>query len=93
MKLGGCSPGFVDNRDAVLDADVALYAGANQCLLWRAFAKRGLGESALQRSAMSTTDGTEAFHGGAFTTFLLQQLWRAPANATYEDVFEGRSRC
>lgn len=34
------------------------------------------------------TDGTEAFYGGAFTTFLLQQLWRAPAGATYEDVFE-----
>ena len=31
--------------------------------------------------------GTEPFHGGAFTTFLIQQLWRAPANVTYEDVF------
>jgi hypothetical protein len=33
------------------------------------------------------TEGTEAFHGGAFTTFLVQQLWRAPANTTYEQVF------
>ncbi len=33
------------------------------------------------------TDGTEAFHGGAFTTFLVRQLWRAPADATYERVF------
>ena len=34
------------------------------------------------------TDGAEAFHGGAFTTFLLQQLWKAPSDATYEEVFE-----
>lgn len=33
------------------------------------------------------TDGTEAFHGGAFTTFLLRELWRAPAKATYEEIF------
>ena len=33
-------------------------------------------------------DGREAFHGGAFTTFLVQQLWKAPADATYQEVFE-----
>jgi hypothetical protein len=32
-------------------------------------------------------EGTEAFHGGAFTTYLVQQLWRAPASATYDQVF------
>lgn len=32
-------------------------------------------------------DGSEPFHGGAFTTFLLRQMWRAPADATYEEVF------
>lgn len=34
------------------------------------------------------TDGSEAFHGGAFTTFLIRELWRAPANASYEEVFQ-----
>jgi len=34
------------------------------------------------------TGRTEAFHGGAFTTFLVQQLWKAPDDATYERVFE-----
>jgi hypothetical protein len=34
-------------------------------------------------------DGTEAFHGGAFTTFLVQQLWKADADVSYEEVFEG----
>ena len=31
--------------------------------------------------------GAEPFHGGAFTTYLVRQLWRSPADATYEDVF------
>ena len=33
-------------------------------------------------------DGREAFHGGAFTTFMVQQLWKAPDDVTYEEVFE-----
>ncbi len=33
-------------------------------------------------------EGREAFHGGAFTTFMVQQLWKAPDGTTYEDVFE-----
>jgi hypothetical protein len=32
--------------------------------------------------------GGEPFHGGAFTTFLVQQLWKAPPGATYQEVFE-----
>lgn len=61
MKLQACDPGFVDGRDAILLADQALTGGANQCTLWEAFARRGLGYSADQGSAVSTTDGTEAF--------------------------------
>ncbi|MDX1492745.1 MAG: caspase family protein [Longimicrobiales bacterium] len=34
------------------------------------------------------TDGREAFHGGAFTTFMVQQLWKAPDDVTYEEVFQ-----
>jgi extracellular elastinolytic metalloproteinase len=56
-----CSPGFVDGRDAILGADMALYGGANQCLIWKVFARRGLGESADQGTASSATDQTEAF--------------------------------
>jgi hypothetical protein len=35
-----------------------------------------------------SANGQEAFHGGAFTTFLVQQLWKAPDDMTYEEVFE-----
>lgn len=61
LKLQPCSPGFVDGRDAILAADVALYGGANQCLIWEVFANRGLGFSAAQGSTNSRTDQTEAF--------------------------------
>src|SRR5918996_660998 len=37
---------MVDSRDALLAADVIRFGGANQDLLWNAFAKRGLGEGA-----------------------------------------------
>ncbi|HZG54304.1 MAG TPA: T9SS-dependent M36 family metallopeptidase [Pyrinomonadaceae bacterium] len=61
MKLQPCSPGFINGRDAILQADMNLTGGANQCLIWKAFAKRGLGVSATQGSNTSVTDGTEAF--------------------------------
>lgn len=61
MKLQPCSPGFVDGRNAILQADVNLTGGANQCTIWGAFAGRGLGFSASQGSSGSTNDGTPAF--------------------------------
>ena len=61
LKLQPCSPGFVDARDAILSADQADYSGADTCLIWKAFAKRGLGFSASQGSSNSSSDGTQAF--------------------------------
>ncbi|MGK0386551.1 MAG: hypothetical protein ACI849_001169, partial [Patiriisocius sp.] len=61
LKLQPCSPGFVDGRDAIIAADQSLYGGANFCLIWEAFARRGLGVSASQGSTSSRTDGVEAF--------------------------------
>jgi subtilisin-like proprotein convertase family protein len=61
LKLQACNPGFVDARDAILAADNLLTGGANQCPIWRAFAKRGLGQNASQGRADSIADGTESF--------------------------------
>jgi hypothetical protein len=61
LKLTPCNPGFVDARDAILAADQALYGGANQNLIWAAFARRGLGVSATQGSSNSRSDQSEAF--------------------------------
>jgi extracellular elastinolytic metalloproteinase len=46
LKLQACSPTFLDSRDAILAADIANNDGANQCLIWETFARRGLGVSA-----------------------------------------------
>jgi predicted outer membrane repeat protein len=61
LKLQPCGPGFTDVRDAILLADEINYNGVNQCLIWNAFARRGLGFSADQGNSSSRADGTEAF--------------------------------
>jgi extracellular elastinolytic metalloproteinase len=43
LKNQPCRPTFVDARDAIIQADEVNYNGANVCLLWKAFARRGLG--------------------------------------------------
>ncbi|KAN0064982.1 hypothetical protein ACQY0O_002040 [Thecaphora frezii] len=46
LKLQPCRPSFFDARDAIIQADKHLTGGQNKCLLWKAFAKRGLGQDA-----------------------------------------------
>ncbi len=72
LKLQPCSPGFVDGRNAILAADQALYGGANACTIWTAFAKRGLGFSAVQGSNGNAGDETEAFDLPSSCTFDVQ---------------------
>ena len=66
MRLQVCSPGFIDGRDAILQADELNFAGANRCLIWKTFARRGLGYSADQGSSESAFDGTSAFDNPPF---------------------------
>lgn len=61
LQLQPCSPGFTDARDAILLADQINYNGIHQCLIWEAFARRGLGASASQGSSNSRSDGTEGY--------------------------------
>ncbi|MBJ6119451.1 T9SS-dependent M36 family metallopeptidase [Pontibacter sp. BT310] len=61
LKLQECRPGFVNGRDAILKADRINYGGANQELIWKVFAKRGLGFSAKQGSSASRIDQVQAF--------------------------------
>jgi extracellular elastinolytic metalloproteinase len=46
LKLQPCQPEFPTARNAWIQADQNRYNGANKCLLWKAFASRGLGPSA-----------------------------------------------
>ncbi|KAF5022703.1 hypothetical protein F66182_5251 [Fusarium sp. NRRL 66182] len=57
LALQPCNPNFVQARDAIIDADVALTGGDNRCEIWKGFAKRGLGNGA----RFSSTSRTESF--------------------------------
>lgn len=46
MKIQPCRPSFFDMRDAIIQADQIRTGGANGCLIWKAFAERGLGMDA-----------------------------------------------
>jgi len=59
LKLQPCNPDFISGRDAILQAD-QLAGGADNCLIWNVFARRGLGVSA---SAGSATDPKDQVNG------------------------------
>ncbi|MGH3481873.1 MAG: M36 family metallopeptidase [Nocardioidaceae bacterium] len=89
MKMQGCFPGFVDGRNGILAADQALTGGENQCMIWAAFARRGLGFSAQQGSSANRDDNAEAMDthpdcAGGFTGPVRDepQLNRAAAGRT-----------
>ncbi|HEV3472478.1 MAG TPA: M36 family metallopeptidase [Actinomycetota bacterium] len=68
MKFAPCEPGFEDARDAIIAADAALTGdvangkpGENECLIWRTFARRGLGIDAKQNDFENKVDGVSGF--------------------------------
>ncbi|MEL6394160.1 MAG: M36 family metallopeptidase, partial [Bacteroidota bacterium] len=61
MKYTACTPGMIDGRDGILQADEEINDGANRCLIWEVFARRGIGFSAVQGSSNDRADGVEAF--------------------------------
>lgn len=61
LKLQPCSPSFTDARNAILLADTLNNGGANACLIWGAFARRGLGTNADAGIASTRSDGKEGF--------------------------------
>ncbi|KAI2630755.1 extracellular metallo proteinase 1 [Hypoxylon sp. NC1633] len=58
LALQPCNPTFVQARDAILDADMALTKGQNACEIWKGFAKRGLGWRAVFRGTDRMDDFT-----------------------------------
>ena len=63
LKLlrGNSGPSFLDARDAILQADLANNGGANQSIIWTAFAKRGMGAGARSPNGNSTAGVVEAY--------------------------------
>jgi hypothetical protein len=46
MKLQPCNPSFIQARNAIISADQATTGGQDYCLIWKVFARRGLGVNA-----------------------------------------------
>lgn len=46
LSIQPCNPTFTAARDAWIQADLNRYGGSHKCLLWTAFASRGLGVNA-----------------------------------------------
>lgn len=69
LKLQKCSPGFVSGRDGILKADTVLYGGQYSCIIWDAFAKRGLGIYASEGSTNTINDGNADFTSPNTATF------------------------
>ncbi|KAH9262776.1 hypothetical protein BASA83_013747 [Batrachochytrium salamandrivorans] len=55
MMLQQCNPNFFNARQAIIDADVNHYGGANRCEIYKGFAKRGFGLGATN-TYMRTND-------------------------------------
>jgi hypothetical protein len=60
MKMQGCGPGLVVGSRAIIAAADLLSDGEDTCTVWAAFARRGLGYSAVQGTT-DRNDNTEAF--------------------------------
>lgn len=61
MKLSPANPNFLQSRDAILQADLVGSGGANHPELWKAFAKRGMGLSAVSPASTTTSGVQEAY--------------------------------
>ena len=61
LKLQPCNPTFLDARDAILLADQVNNGGANECLIWAGFAKRGMGVNANDGGSSSSVTVTDDF--------------------------------
>ncbi|WP_452602834.1 M36 family metallopeptidase [Pontimicrobium sp. MEBiC06410] len=67
LKNTANNPGFVSGRDGILQADQDLYGGQYNCLIWDAFAKRGVGVDAVENTNGGTNtnnDQTASFTSG-----------------------------
>ncbi len=66
LKLQGCRPTFVMARNGILAADAAMAVAdpsyqSEKCLVWKTFARRGLGANASSGTFESHTDQTQDF--------------------------------
>lgn len=97
LKLQSCNPSFIDGRDAILKADLLGNAGQDKCMIWNAFAKRGLGVNASAGASNVANDQVEDFTVPEECNTLLatqdvkakDQKFIVFPNPTYDEFFVG----
>ncbi|MEO8515407.1 MAG: T9SS-dependent M36 family metallopeptidase [Flavobacterium sp.] len=60
IKIDGCNPTFITGRDAIIAADQVTTGGKDFCMIWKAFARRGVGTGA-SSGTTAITDQVEDF--------------------------------
>ncbi|MGA9213548.1 T9SS-dependent M36 family metallopeptidase [Kaistella sp.] len=97
LKLQECNPSFIDGRNAILQADQITTGGENKCMIWGAFAKRGLGVTASAGNKEIGTDQVENFSyppecNATLATINVNSLGNKYVvfpNPTYDEFFVG----
>ncbi|WP_445432117.1 T9SS-dependent M36 family metallopeptidase [Chryseobacterium indoltheticum] len=97
LKLQVCNPTFSDGRDAIIQADMVKTGGADKCMIWKTFAKRGLGVAATAGSKTVGTDQVEDFTYPAECDIVLATQESGVSeikfvlfpNPTYDEFFVG----
>ena len=59
LKNTANNPGYVSGRDGILQADQDLYGGQYNCLIWDAFARRGVGVDAVENTNGGTNTNSD----------------------------------
>ena len=96
LKLQACSPTFIDGRDAILQAEQITTGGKDKCMIWSAFAKRGLGTAASAGDKTVWTDQVENFSvpaecDGSLAVKSIEEKnnYVVFPNPTYDEFFVG----
>ncbi len=87
LKLQPAEPTFLDARDAILLADLNNNNGENLPLLWKAFARRGMGVNAYDGGDSDSLDIQEDFMSPLWldrTADQLNFMWTTDAESTYQ---------
>ena len=91
MNLSPANPNFLQARDAILLADLVNHGGANLGELWAAFAKRGMGHSAVSPPSATTFGVVEAFDvpDGLLVTLPESILFTGPVGGPFRSATRG----
>lgn len=88
LKLQPCNPDFISGRDAILQAD-QLAGGADNCLIWNVFARRGLGVNASAGSATNAADQVNGFNVPEACVLATDEIAKNKAFGIYPNPAKG----